>query len=151
MTARGVLSLSIGFPHHSPFFHLDDSERIAVEHALIRQMLAHFPSDVQKSWGSMQFNVAPDHCVENEIRVRELAETRLDELVQASFSLASMKPYEWICRIVEGRHVCERIYPLLKNGSPWLAQQPSTLGLVYAPVSLTLAWESRLPPPGSQD
>jgi hypothetical protein len=145
MTARGVLSLSISFPHHSPFFHLDDSERIAIEHALIRQMLAHFPSDVRKSWGSMQFNVAPDHCVENEIRVRELAESRLGDLVQASFALASKDPHEWVCRVMPDRHVCERIYPLLKDGSPWMVHQPSSQGLVFAPVSFTLAWESRLP------
>jgi hypothetical protein len=151
MTAQGTLSLAFEFPHHSPFFHLDDSERIDVEHALIRQMLAHFPIDVQKRWGGMQFNVAPDHCVENEIRVRELAESRLGDLMGASFSLASMTPSEWVCRIVLGRHVCERIYPLLENGSPWIVQQPSSRGLVYAPVTLMLAWESRLPQPSPQD
>lgn len=151
MTARGSLSLSIDFPRHSPFFRLADTERIEVEHALIRQMLAHFPSAVQKSWGSQQFAVAPDHCVENEARVRQFAEERLADLPGGSFALATTEPYVWICRVVENRHVCERVWPLLLDGAPWTASQASSMGLVYAPVLLTLAWESRLPQPWFQD
>ncbi|HVS08512.1 MAG TPA: hypothetical protein VMS76_01465 [Planctomycetota bacterium] len=140
MTAKGTLSLSIEFPRHSPFFGLPDPEKIRVENALVAQMVEHFPIDVQKSWGNLHFKIVEGHCIENEVRLRQQVEERLPELKGGNFSLASPEPDEWTCRIVDGRHVCERSYSLLMNGQPWIVSE----GSVSSQVAITLAWQTPL-------